>query len=533
MAGDTYWDNTALLLHFDGSNGSTTFTDSSKYSRSVTASNNAQLSTTTPKYGTACGTFDGASDYLSIGTAAELLNSSVDFTIETWAKIASSSTVIIAQYFDTSIGSTAWTLGIYSTGEVFFTAQNDGGGLLFSPAFYSSSTLATGQWYHVAVTRQGSTFRIFINGVLQATRTSSTAIRPTTASAYALRIGGAFSGSWFNGQLDDLRITSGLARYTAAFTPPTEALPDGYPPSDLYAAAGTPLQSAAAVISQSLAFVSAGSPIQSAAATLALRNLFASSAGPLAPADVLAWHQVANAQASSPLQPAQTLAYSRWATLTAASPLQPAKVFANVPLRAIAAAGSPLQPGASLAWHDFSSGVVGTVSRYVMDLVVGSDLVRVPITSWQATLQTDDTCYVQCVVHDALTYADEIASATDFIISRTATTSDGLGIEYVMASSPLESRITDRGPTAYTATLSGYADAFTPSDSESSAGVRVLSYIRSVNNADGMLRARADIDWLLRPGMQAEVDGVTMDVSYINYYVTSAGDQYMDCGERA
>lgn len=549
---DDNFADVSFLLHADGSSGSTSFTDSSALAHTITAAGNAQVSTTTPKWGTGALSLDGTGDYLSVPYHAGLHLSTGDFTVEFWINCATAANTTILSFGNSSTNQICWQVFGHSGGYLRFVAYNDAG---TSVSLAPTANPAGSTWKHFAITRAGSTWRMFADGELVGTATSSESIRPANNSApNQLVIGADPNGTaGFAGLLDDVRITAGVARYTASFIKPLQVFADSATPNEAmvlaasplqpasalashlagWAAAGSPLQPAAAHVVQVFASAAAGSPLQNTAATLALRNLFAASSGPLASSEVVAWHQVANARASSPLQPAQALAYSRWATLTAASPLQPSTVFANVPLRAIAAAGSPLQPGASLAWHDFSSGVVGAVSRYVMDLIVGASLVRVPITSWQATLQTDDTCYVQCVIHDALTYADEIASATAFIISRTATTSDGLPIEYEMATSPLESRITDRGPSAYTATISGYADAFTPSDAEAVAGVRALSYVRSVNTTDGLLRARADIDWLLRPGMQAEVDGIIMDVSYINYYVTSAGDQYMDCGERA
>ena len=61
--GDPYYSAVSLLLPMDGTNGSTTFTDSSLNGLTVTAVGNAQISTTQSKYGGASGYFDGTGDY--------------------------------------------------------------------------------------------------------------------------------------------------------------------------------------------------------------------------------------------------------------------------------------------------------------------------------------------------------------------------------------------------------------------------------------------------------------------------------------
>jgi hypothetical protein len=75
---------------------------------------------------------------------------------------------------------------------------------------------------HVAVSRSGTSLKMFFDGVQVASATDSTSF---TDNAYGVRIGGS-SGYSFNGYIDDLRITKGYARYTANFTPPSAPFPD-------------------------------------------------------------------------------------------------------------------------------------------------------------------------------------------------------------------------------------------------------------------------------------------------------------------
>jgi hypothetical protein len=78
-------------------------------------------------------------------------------------------------------------------------------------------------WHHVAATRSGNTVRVFLDGTEDASATFSNG----TAASSALVIGAFADGTEaLNGWMDEIRITKGLARYTANFTPPTEAFPD-------------------------------------------------------------------------------------------------------------------------------------------------------------------------------------------------------------------------------------------------------------------------------------------------------------------
>jgi hypothetical protein len=96
-------------------------------------------------------------------------------------------------------------------------------------ALVSASGLVVSQWQHLAVSKDGSTFRLFINGVLVNSATSAQSISASTTNFLIGTypdIAGLPAGNNYNGFLDDFRITLGVARYTANFTPPTAPFPD-------------------------------------------------------------------------------------------------------------------------------------------------------------------------------------------------------------------------------------------------------------------------------------------------------------------
>lgn len=87
----------------------------------------------------------------------------------------------------------------------------------------AAGTWATDTWQHVAVTRKGSNYTIWINGQSVATGTSSTTDRLISQSTLG---GDATAGAFFSGNIDEFRFTKNIARYTQAFTPPTQPFPD-------------------------------------------------------------------------------------------------------------------------------------------------------------------------------------------------------------------------------------------------------------------------------------------------------------------
>ena len=88
-----------------------------------------------------------------------------------------------------------------------------------SPRF-EGGTLQNNQWSHIAITRQSGLVRVFVNGTLSTSGTGTTDLQQ-----YPLVIGANSNGSEnINAYIDDLRITKGVARYTANFTPPKELL---------------------------------------------------------------------------------------------------------------------------------------------------------------------------------------------------------------------------------------------------------------------------------------------------------------------
>ena len=221
---DPHFSNVSLLLHGDGANNSTTFVDSSPSPKTVTAFGNAQISTAQSKFGGASLAFDGNGDYLALGDVSSQLVLGGDFTIELFVWFNSLSGF-------QSICQSIWNSGGFflfhhldHPNKVSFYVNNFSSGV---PILVQSSSMATNTFYHVAVTRAGNTFKLFINGVLESSATSTLATITRPVEFVGIYSDGFSSVSFgLNGYLDEIRITKGVARYVANFTPPTAPFPD-------------------------------------------------------------------------------------------------------------------------------------------------------------------------------------------------------------------------------------------------------------------------------------------------------------------
>lgn len=227
-ATDPYFSNVVLLLHMDGSNGGTTFTDSSSYGRTISVAGAAQTSTTQIKYGSASGYFAGTTnDYISAVDAAELRMGTSDFTIEGW--LYANSTTGFRCVLCKGDGSVAAGYGInlaVSSGSLVVYLSSNGTSWDISTAL-SFGTISTGQWYHFALVRAGSTFTTFLAGTKANTASSANTIFDNSAKADPkLWIGSDPTTEKLNAYIDDLRITKGIARYTNNFTVPSAAFPN-------------------------------------------------------------------------------------------------------------------------------------------------------------------------------------------------------------------------------------------------------------------------------------------------------------------
>lgn len=222
--GDPYFSSVVLLAHMNGTNGGTTFTDNSSAARALTANGNAQTSTAQSKFNGSSGLFDGNADYITAADSAAWDFGTGDFTIEMWVRITGgdppSPRSVLSSGAVNSIAS-FWTIEGTAAGKLAF----------FNSAYSTSAALLTSTsswndtWRFVAIVRSGNDWNFYVDGTSEANATSSAACN----SDGQLVIG----SGWYaplsrgiTGNLAEVRITKGVARYTGNFTSPSAAFPD-------------------------------------------------------------------------------------------------------------------------------------------------------------------------------------------------------------------------------------------------------------------------------------------------------------------
>jgi hypothetical protein len=227
LSGDLYADNVVSLLHFDGAhNDVVPFYDEIATTGNLQANVGNNLSSTQVKYGA---TSLELSD-VNAGTAPIKDFSSftweVDalFTIEGWFYFVdyypSANSYLLRMDID-GYGITLCDVEIKATTK-YLTLTGYGGGPV-----NTTTAMPIGAWTHMAITHDGATLRLFMDGVLIASFASvlPTGNPPLQVSAFYTSRRGSITRAFF-GYVDDLRITYNVCRYSSNFTPPTEAFPN-------------------------------------------------------------------------------------------------------------------------------------------------------------------------------------------------------------------------------------------------------------------------------------------------------------------
>jgi len=212
---------TAPVTAISGTSLLTNFTNAGIYDAAVQNNaitvGDAQASTTQYKWSPTSMKFDGTGDYLSFASGNQFTLGTADFTIEAWIYPTSSSGAqgVLGLADGGTTGSLVFWYN-FSAGKVSLTAYN-------GTTANSTTSVSLDTWTYIAFSRTSGSLKIFINGTLDSTVAFADNCNKTTCV-----VGRAYSTlnqEYFNGYIQDLRITKGLGRYTATFTAPTTAFP--------------------------------------------------------------------------------------------------------------------------------------------------------------------------------------------------------------------------------------------------------------------------------------------------------------------
>lgn len=223
-SGDQFYQDVSLLLHLDGPDGSTTFTDSSPRPKTVTRAGSARISTAQSQFGGASALFSSAGDYLTSASNADFDFGSGDFTIEFFMRpssVTSGATAVLIDRGDFS-NFTPWAITQFNSSLRLVTSVT---GSAWMVDIFSSGVLTANTLSHVAASRAGNVFRLFHNGNQIGTQTASGTLR-TITMPIGIGRGLGTNSSQYSGYMDEVRVTKGVARYTSNFTVPAEAFPN-------------------------------------------------------------------------------------------------------------------------------------------------------------------------------------------------------------------------------------------------------------------------------------------------------------------
>ena len=207
--------NTLLLIHANGTDASTFFEDDNgiRAQKGITAFGNAQVDTAQSYFGGASALFDGSGDYLLVNDNFSF--GTDNYTIECWYRPI---TITNARHIFEGRRSSA--------NQVAPVIFHNGGTLTYNLGVNtlitsSGSTIVANTWHHIAVSRSGTSTRMFVNG----TQVGSTATDSTNYPTFQPVLGAYFPSdfgpaAFVNGHMDEIRV-SNSARYTANFTPST------------------------------------------------------------------------------------------------------------------------------------------------------------------------------------------------------------------------------------------------------------------------------------------------------------------------
>jgi hypothetical protein len=225
VANDPYISNVITLLHMDGTNGSTTFTDSSLSAITYSRYGSPTISTAQSKFGGASGYFNGTGSIYVSNPNTVFGQISGDFTLECWINWVSTppgnangnERQIMGQsnWPESASGNWFWFYGL-NTG-FGFGVYNGGSGEGVGYSF----TWQANRWYHLAVSRSNGTLYLFLDGTLVSSAASTKPLFVDNVREFSIGGDSGGNSTLCNAYIDEVRFTKGIGRYTSSFTPST------------------------------------------------------------------------------------------------------------------------------------------------------------------------------------------------------------------------------------------------------------------------------------------------------------------------
>lgn len=210
---------TRIVLHMEGANGGTSFPDDNANGLVHTwTANSATTSTAAAKFGSTSLNCGAAAGWIDTPDSADFTLGSGDWTIDFWFNVQSGTGTTRNAFGQYDSAGSVWAAigGLTSTNLMSLIVKTGAG----TSSATGTTAFTTGGWHHYAAVRSGALIRLFLDGTQEASAAISGTVVDST-DKFSVGRSGAFAGVNWNGFIDEFRLSVGIARWTANFTPPT------------------------------------------------------------------------------------------------------------------------------------------------------------------------------------------------------------------------------------------------------------------------------------------------------------------------
>ena len=202
LYGDPFYNNVTFLMP-----GNNSYQDFSGNGLNVSATNTT-FSTAQVKYSGSSIYFNGTSAGITYGVSSAFKFPG-DFCVEGWFYFTATASQRLFTCGSTDISASGFVIYTNSSSKVVFNTNN-------VDILAGSTTLSSGQWYHIAISRQGGLIQGWVNGQYQGNVSYTTNF--TDGYCYIGR--NVAASAWFSGYMAHIRVTNGYSRYAANFSVP-------------------------------------------------------------------------------------------------------------------------------------------------------------------------------------------------------------------------------------------------------------------------------------------------------------------------
>lgn len=218
VVADPHFNNVSLLLHLNSN-----YADSSQRPKTLIASGAPQVKNSEFQFGAGSLHMNGTG-YLSSAGNIDFVFGSGDFCIELWVKTTTTLEKMLVDQYTTGLDT--WQFGVRN-GVLSWYHRSSGIGAY---ALTGQIRVDDNKWHHVVASREAGTLRFFVDGVLDKQASVPTNYTHMLVLGIGAQVASRNANYDFVGQIDEVRVTKGNARYTATFSPATEQFPNSATP---------------------------------------------------------------------------------------------------------------------------------------------------------------------------------------------------------------------------------------------------------------------------------------------------------------